>query len=92
MIVEGKINKIDKKDVYCRCKLTKIYFKELLDRTGTETFTVLSSEDLEQTSGSLAVWEDGYGRCLYYREFAPYMGQGALNSYRDAWKYGFRAV
>ena len=91
MIVEGKINKIDKKDVYCRCKLTKIYFKELLDRTGTETFTVLSSEDLEQTSGSLAVWEDGYGRCLYYREFAPYMGQGALNSYRDTWKYGFRA-
>lgn len=64
--------------------------------TGTETFTVLSTEDLEQTSGGLAVWEDGYGRWLYcrwlyYREFAPYMGQGALNSYRDAWKYGFRA-
>ncbi|HGR5602796.1 TPA: acetyl-CoA carboxylase, partial [Streptococcus pneumoniae] len=26
-----------------------------------------------------------------YREFAPYMRQGALNSYIDAWKYGFRA-
>ncbi|CIV57728.1 caax amino protease family protein [Streptococcus pneumoniae] len=25
------------------------------------------------------------------REFAPYMRQGALNSYIDAWKYGFRA-
>ncbi|TVV59623.1 acetyl-CoA carboxylase, partial [Streptococcus pneumoniae] len=23
-------------------------------------------------------------------EFAPYMRQGALNSYIDAWKYGFR--
>ena len=55
--------------MYCRCKLTKIYFKELLDMTGTETFTVLSTEDLEQTSGGLAVWEDGYGRWLYYREF-----------------------
>ncbi|TVV63888.1 acetyl-CoA carboxylase, partial [Streptococcus pneumoniae] len=25
--------------------------------TGTETFTVISTEDLEQTSGGLAVWE-----------------------------------
>ena len=49
--------------------------------TGTETFTVLSSEDLDQVSGGLAVWEDGYGRWLYYREFSPYMGQEALNSY-----------
>ncbi|HFM9762699.1 TPA: biofilm-regulating peptide BriC [Streptococcus pneumoniae] len=53
--------------------------------TGTNTFTVLSTEDLEQTSGGLAVWEDGYSRWLYYREFAPYMRQGALNSYIDAW-------
>ena len=83
--------KIDKKELYYKCKPTTIYFKEILATTGTETFTVLSSEDLEQTSGSLAVWEDGHGRWLYYREFASYMGQGALNSYRDAWKYGFRA-
>ena len=83
--------KIDKKDVYCRSKLTKIYFKEVLAMTGTETFTVLSSEDLDQVSDGLAVWEDGYGRRLYYREFSSYMGQEALNSYRDAWKYGFRA-
>lgn len=55
LTVEGKINKIDKKDVYCRCKLTKIYFKEVLAMTGTEAFTVLSTEDLEQTSGGLAV-------------------------------------
>ena len=53
-------SKIDKKDVYCRCKLTKIYFKEVLDMTGTETFTALSSEGLDQISGGLAVWEDGY--------------------------------
>ncbi len=48
--------KIDKKDVYCRCKLTKIYFKEVLDRTGTDTFTVLSSENLEETSGGGMIW------------------------------------
>ena len=86
-----KTNKIDKNDLYCRCNLTKIYFKEVLAMTGTEAFTVLSNEDLEKTSGGFAVWEDGEGRWLYYRDFAPYMGQGALNSYRDAWKYGFRA-
>ena len=91
LTVEEIEYKIDKKDVYYQCEPTTIYFKKVLDMTGTETFTVLSSEDLEQTSGGLAVWEDGYGRWLYYREFAPYMGQGALNSYRDAWKYGFRA-
>lgn len=51
MTVEEKTNKIDKNDLYCRCNLTKIYFKEVLDRTGTEAFTVLSNEDLEQTSG-----------------------------------------
>ena len=51
LTVEEMDYKIDKKDVYCRCKLTKIYFKEVLDMTGTETFTVLSSEELEQVSG-----------------------------------------
>ena len=91
LTVEEIDYKIDKKDLYCRYKLTKINFKDVLATAGTETFTVLSTEDLEQTSGGLAVWEDGYGRCLYHREFAPYMGQEALNSYRDAWKYGFQA-
>ena len=90
LTVEEIDYKIDKKEVYCRCKVKKI-FKDVLAMAGTETFTVLSSEDLDQISGDLAIWEDGYGRWLYYREFAPYMGQGALNSYRDAWKYGFRA-
>ena len=47
LTVEEMDSKIDKKDVYCRCKLTKIYFKELLDMIGTDTFTVLPSEDLE---------------------------------------------
>ena len=56
LTVEEMDSKIDKKDVYCRCKLTKIYFKEVLDMTGTETFTVLSSEDLEQTSGGRMIW------------------------------------
>ena len=56
LTVEEMDSKIDKKDIYCRCKLTKIYFKEVLDMTGTETFTVLSSEDLEQTSGGRMIW------------------------------------
>ena len=51
LTVEEMDSKIDKKDVYCRCKLTKIYFKEVLTMTGTETFTALSTEDLEQASG-----------------------------------------
>ena len=90
LTVEEIDYKIDKKDVYCRCKVKKI-FKDVLAMADTETFTVLSSEDLDQISGDLAIWEDGYGRWLYYRKFAPYMGQGALNSYRDTWKYSFRA-
>ena len=56
LTVEEMGYKIDKKDVYCRCKLTKIYFKEVLATTGTETFTVLSSEDLEQVSGGGMIW------------------------------------
>ena len=91
LTVEERDYKIDKKEVYYRCKLTKNNFKDVLAMAGTETFTALSSEGLNQISGGLAIWEDGFGRWLYYREFAPYMGQGALNSYRDAWKYGFRA-
>lgn len=56
LTVEEIDYKIDKKDVYCRCKLTKIYFKKVLDMTGTETFTALSTEDLEQASGSGMIW------------------------------------
>ena len=56
LTVEEMDSKIDKKDVYCRCKLTKIYFKEVLDMTGTETFTVLSSEELDQVSGGRMIW------------------------------------
>ena len=52
MTVEEKTNKIDKNDLYCRCHLTKIYFKV----TGTDTFTVLSSENLEETSGGGMIW------------------------------------
>lgn len=57
LTVEEMDSKIDKKDVYCRCKLTKTYFKEVLAMTGTETFTALSTEDLEQASGGGMIWE-----------------------------------
>ena len=56
LTVEEIEYKIDKKDVYYKCEPTTIYFKKVLDMTGTETFTVLSSEDLEQTSGGRMIW------------------------------------
>ena len=55
MTVEEIDYKIDKKEIYYKCEPTTIYFKKVLVMTGTETFTVLSTEDLEQTSGGLAV-------------------------------------
>ena len=48
--------KIDKKELSYKCKPTTIYFKEVLATTGTETFTVLSSEDLERVSGGGMIW------------------------------------
>ena len=36
--------------------LQKYIFKEVLAMTGTETFTVLSMEDLEQASGGGMIW------------------------------------
>ena len=56
LTVEEIDYKIDKKDLYCRYKLTKINFKDVLATAGTETFTVLSSEDLDQVSGGSMIW------------------------------------
>ena len=56
MTVEEMDYKIDKKELNYKCKPTTIYFKEVLAMTGTETFTVLSTEDLEQTSGGGMIW------------------------------------
>ena len=56
MTVEEIDYKIDKKDVYYKYEPTTIYFKKVLAMTGTETFTVLSTEDLEKTSGSGMIW------------------------------------
>ena len=56
LTVEEKTNKIDKKELYYKCEPTIIYFKKVLAMTGTETFTVLSTEDLEKTSGSGMIW------------------------------------
>ena len=41
--------------------LQKFIFKEVLEMTGTDTFTftVLSMEDLEQVSGGVMVWLAG---------------------------------
>ena len=56
MTVEEMDYKIDKKELSYKCKPTTIYFKEVLATTGTETFTVLSSEDLERVSGGGMIW------------------------------------
>ena len=39
--------------------LQKFIFKEVLEMTGTNTFTVISMEDLEQASGGVMVWLAG---------------------------------
>ena len=56
MAVEEIDYKIDKKDVYYKYEPTTIYFKKVLVMTGTETFTVLSSEELDQVSGGRMIW------------------------------------
>ena len=56
MTVEEMDYKIDKKELNYKCKPTTIYFKEVLAMTGTETFTVLSTEDLDQVSGGGMIW------------------------------------
>ena len=56
MTVEEIDYKIDKKEIYYKCEPTTIYFKKVLAMTGTETFTVLSTEDLEQVSGGGMIW------------------------------------
>ena len=47
LTVEEIDYKIDKKEVYYKCEPTIIYFKKVLAMTGTETFTVLSSENFQ---------------------------------------------
>ncbi|MCY7101109.1 hypothetical protein MK405_05215 [Streptococcus oralis] len=56
LAVEEIDYKIDKKDVYYKYEPTTIYFKKVLAMTGTETFTVLSSEELDQISGGRMIW------------------------------------
>ena len=56
MTVEEMDSKIDKKEIYYKCEPTTIYFKKVLAVTGTETFTVLSSEELDQVSGGRMIW------------------------------------
>jgi len=56
LAVEEIDYKIDKKDVYYKYEPTTIYFKKVLAMTGTETFTVLSSEELDQVSGGRMIW------------------------------------
>mgnify|MGYP002887210987 FL=1 len=56
LTVEEMDYKIDKKEVDYKCKPTTIYFKKVLAMTGTDTFTVLSSEELDQVSGGRMIW------------------------------------
>ena len=56
LTIEEMDYKIDKKEVDYKCKPTTIYFKKVLAMTGTDTFTVLSSEELDQVSGGRMIW------------------------------------
>ena len=91
LIVEEKTNKIDKKEVYCRCKLTKTYFKEVLAMTGTETFTVLSSEDLDQVSGGGMIWlvDDRHWASSYAYSLATEWSTILTHATRRAYGIGY---
>ena len=91
MTVEEMDSEIDKKDVYFRCKLTKIYFKEVLAMTGTEQFAVLSTEELDQISGGKAIFLVDSDNWPYLGEFSPYLNSSSLNNYRNSWRYGLFA-
>ncbi|WP_267248209.1 bacteriocin [Streptococcus sp. Marseille-Q5986] len=91
LTVEEIDYKIDKKDVCCRCRLTKIYFKEVLAMTGTEQFAVLSTEELDQISGGKVIFLGDSDNCPYPGEFSPYLNSSSLNNYRNSWRYGLFA-
>ena len=55
--------------------------------TGTETFTVLSTEELDQISGGKAIFLGDSDNWPYLGEFSPYLNSGSLNNYRNSWRY-----
>ena len=91
LTVEEIDYKIDKKDLYCRYKLTKINFKDVLAMTGTKQFAVLSTEELDQISGGKVIFLVDSDNSPYLGEFSPYLNSSSLNNYRNSWRYGLFA-
>ena len=67
------------------------YFKKVLAMTGTETFTVLSTEDLEQTSGSGMIWlvDDYYWSWPYAYSIATDSSTILTHATRRAYGIGY---
>ena len=86
--MEGKI---EKNALYWIWKLTKIYFKEVLEMTGTETFAVLSTEDLDQVLGGGMVWAVDDTNWTSPNAYSL-AGEGiTLASQMDRYRYGLRS-
>jgi len=70
--------------------LQKYIFKEVLAMTGTETFTVLSSENLEETSGGGMIWlvDDYYWSWPY--EYSIATSQKTMLERATGYYYGIR--
>lgn len=59
--------------------------------TGTETFTALSTEELDQISGGKAIFLGDSDNWPYLGEFSSYLNSSSLNNYRNSWRYGLFA-
>jgi len=70
--------------------LQKYIFKEVLAMTGTEIFTVLSSENLEETSGGGMIWlvDDYYWSWPY--EYSIATSQKTMLERATGYYYGIR--
>ena len=91
MSVEERDYKIDKKEIYYKCKPTTIYFEKVLNMTGTEQFAVLSTEELDQISGGKVIFLGDSDNWPYPGEFSPYLNSSSLNNYRNSRRYGLFA-
>ena len=59
--------------------------------TGTETFAVLSTEDLDQVLGGGMVWVGDSDNWPYPSEFSSYLNPSSLNNYATTRSLGYPA-
>ena len=72
------------------CSLIFIEYKKLLDTIGTDTFTALSFEDLEQVSGGGMIWlvDDNHWSWPY--EYSIATSQKTMLERATGYYYGIR--